>query len=339
MRRERSPTKVSPQKGTGRDSTPPNPHRDSGESTPIQTFPDGVKVLHVCPDATIDICFVHGLTGDRESTWTAEGQSAPWPKILLPPRLETARILTYGYDAYVVRKGVAGSNRLIDHAKNLLHDLTGDRGVCNASSRPIAFVAHSLGGLVVKEAVLLSRNNPEAHLRGIFDCVKGIVFMGTPHQGSWMADWAKISAAALSLLKSTNKSLLDILETDSQQLESIQDRFWSMVRELRENGRPLEVMCFAEEKALPLVGKVVSRESATLTGYSSSSIPANHRDMVRFTSAEETGFKRVLAELARWESQAGQCKQLSRLLPSGDWSPSTQGNDGAATGKKDYCEP
>lgn len=82
--------------------------------------------LHDCPHATVDICFVHGLTGDRTTTWTAQGQSDLWPKTLLPSKLSTARILSYGYDAYVVRGSVAGSNRLIDHATNLLTDLTTD---------------------------------------------------------------------------------------------------------------------------------------------------------------------------------------------------------------------
>ena len=260
-------------------------------------------MLYDCSEATIDICFVHGLTGNRDSTWTAHGQSTSWPKTLLPPKLSKARILTYGYDAYIVRKSVASSNRLIDHATNLLNDLTTDRACCNASSRPLIFVTHSLGGLVCKEAILLSRNNPEAHLRGIFDRIKGIIFMGTPHKGSWMADWANIPASALGLMKSTNKSLLKILETDDQFLESIQVRFWAMIRELREGGRRLEVTCFFEELPLPVVGKVVSKESATLEGYNMISIHANHRDMVKFGSAEDNRFKRLLGELIRWEGQ------------------------------------
>jgi len=253
----------------------------------------------------VDICFVHGLTGDRDSTWTASGQSAPWPKTLLPPELDKARILTHGYDAYVVRGSVASANRLVDHATNLLHDLTTNRICCKASRRPLIFIAHSLGGLVCKEAILLSRNNPEHHLRGIFDCTKGIVFMGTPHKGSWMAAWAKIPTSAIGLVKATNKSLLEVLETNNQFLESIQVRFWAMIREQRESGRRLEVTCFFEELPLPVAGLVVSKESATLEGYNSISIHANHRDMVRFASADDNGFKRLLGELIRWESQAG----------------------------------
>ncbi|KJZ70321.1 hypothetical protein HIM_10289 [Hirsutella minnesotensis 3608] len=277
--------------------------RSSSENPPPNLFPHGVEVLHDCANATVDICFVHGLTGNRDSTWTAQGQSTPWPKTLLPSKLSKARIVTYGYDAYIVRKSVASSNRLIDHATNLLHDLTTDRASCDASSRPLIFVAHSLGGLVCKEAVLLSRNNPEAHLRGVFECTKGIIFMGTPHKGSWMADWAEIPASALGLLKSTNKPLLKILATNDQLLESIQVRFWSMVRELREAGRRLEVTCFFEELPLPVVGRIVSKESATLEGYSSFSIHANHRDMVKFGSADDNGFERLLGELTRWESR------------------------------------
>lgn len=121
--------------------------------------------------------------------------------------------------------------------------------------------------------------------------------MGTPHKGSWMANWARIPAGAFGLVKSANKSLLKVLETDDQLLEAIQVDFLSMVRELQENGRRVEVTCFFEELPLPVAGKIVSRESATLEGYSSFSIHASHSDMVKFGSANETGFTRLLGEL------------------------------------------
>lgn len=275
----------------------------SPSQAPIVSFPDSVKVVHDNAGATVDICFVHGLTGNRDTTWTANGQAQPWPQTLLAPQLTTARILTYGYDAYVVKRSVASSNRLIDHASNLLNDLTTDRASHNASDRPLIFVAHSLGGMVCKEAILQSRNNPEGHLKKIFECTKGIIFIGTPHMGSWMADWARLPASALGVVKSTNKSLLKVLETDNQLLESVQVRFLGMIRDLRESNRRLEVTCFFEELPLLGVGKVVSKESATFAGYNPISIHANHGDMVKFSSLEETGFKRVLGELSRWEME------------------------------------
>ncbi len=282
--------------------TPLRTNRSDSLPSAHSSFPSGIKVWHDCPDATVDICFVHGLTGNRDTTWTAHGESEPWPVTLLAPKLTRARLLTYGYDAYVVQKSAVSVNRMIDHAANLLNDLTNDRASSHASSRPAILVAHSLGGLVCKEAFLLSRNNPEPHLRGLFECVVGVIFLGTPHKGSWMADWAKIPASGLGLVKTSNKSLLQILETENQLLESTQLRFLLAVRELRESGRKIDVTCFFEELPFAVVGPVVSKDSATLDGYTSFSVHANHKDMVRFRSTEDDGFKRLLGELVRWES-------------------------------------
>ncbi|KAF4468130.1 hypothetical protein FALBO_5005 [Fusarium albosuccineum] len=284
----------------------------SSQGTPVVSFPDGVQVLHDCSNAAIDICFVHGLTGDRVTTWAVTPQSKPWPETLLPVELRSARILTYGYDAYFMRKSVASVNGLSEHASNLLNDLRTDRARSNASTRPLVFVAHSLCGLVCKEAILLSRNNPERHLQGIFDYTKGIIFLGTPHRGSWMADWASIPASALGLIKSTNKTLLKTLQTDDTYLKSVQVRFWDMVREQQNTGRDLGVTCFFKELPLPGVGLVVPKDSATLEGYNHISIYANHSNMVKFDSADNNGFKGLLGELTRWKnSAAGQSTPFS----------------------------
>lgn len=302
-----------------------NPWRKGGkasnkldsEPSHAVSFPDGVKVLHDSEDAVIDICFVHGLTGNRESTWTARGQSKPWPAALLPPKLEgAARVLTYGYDAYVVQaSSVASSNGLTEHAKNLLHDLTNNRRAANASNRPLVLVAHSLGGLISKEAVLLSREASQEQLESIFKCLRGIVFMGTPHRGSWMADWAKIPSSALGIVKSTNKSLLKILETDNTHLKSVQDRFETMILQQQRTGREIGIACFFEELGLSGVGKVVSQDSATFGGDTVVSIHANHSNMVKFQSDTDTGFTRLLGVLNGWMPQAGNTTDVDAVPP------------------------
>src|SRR3569833_2144953 len=307
-RRRKRRLSTDPQQKAGR-AVPARESRPDTSSTLeasfAPSFPDGVKVLHDCPDAVVDICFVHGLTGDRESTWTAKGQSTPWPQELLPARLERARILSLGYDAYYIARGsVASSNRLIDHARNLLNDLTTDRAGCNASSRTLIFVAHSLGGLVCKEAILSSRNNPEPHLCHVFNHTKGVIFMGTPHRGTWMADWAPLPAPPAGPAPPVNKSILQVLQTNNELLESIQVRFVAMVREQRERGnRPLEVTCFYEELPQHFGRTIVSKESATLDSYHTISIHANHSDMVLFVFVVELGFMRLLGELVRWEAE------------------------------------
>ncbi|KAJ5485842.1 hypothetical protein N7530_000142 [Penicillium desertorum] len=107
----------------------PSKSRPVTQQDPLtKTFSLGIKLLHNQEDATVDIVFIHGLTGDREKTWTAENASEPWPKAFLPSQLPTARVLTFGYDAYVTDwRGVVSQNRIGNHAWNLLTSLASYR--------------------------------------------------------------------------------------------------------------------------------------------------------------------------------------------------------------------
>lgn len=108
---------------------------------------------------------------------------------------------------------------------------------------------------------------------------------------------------ALQNPKLANKSLLEILETENQFLESIQERFLTLVLMELEKNRKFHITCFFEELPMPIVGQIVSKDSAKLAGFNAISIHSNHRDMARFASEEDNGFKRVLGELARWQAE------------------------------------
>lgn len=100
-----------------------------------------------------DIVFVHGLNGHREKTWSHS--SILWPKDLLPQDLPNARIITWGYNANVAPiSGLSSQNSLHGHARNLLLHLERLREEDYERSRPVVFIGHSLGGLVVKGAII-----------------------------------------------------------------------------------------------------------------------------------------------------------------------------------------
>lgn len=64
---------------------------------------------------------MHGLTGDREKTWTSKDAASPWLCTLLPAQVPNARILTFGYDAYVTDwTAMVSKNKIRHHSMNLL---------------------------------------------------------------------------------------------------------------------------------------------------------------------------------------------------------------------------
>ncbi|KIX06726.1 uncharacterized protein Z518_04702 [Rhinocladiella mackenziei CBS 650.93] len=251
----------------------------------FESFPSGIKVLFDPPEATLDVVFVHGLTGDRERTWTSP----------------TPEVLTFGYDAYVVRKhGEVAQIDISHHAKDLLNTLVNERQDHASATRPIIFVAHSLGGVLCKDALRASEVSGDMHLESITSCTWGIAFIGTPHGGSWLATWAKLPVTILDILKRTDVTLLSLLKPNSEVLARIHDDFLSMIRRRGSDHRQIEIACFYE--TMPLLGRVqiVDQPSATIPGFNNISIHADHRDVARFASADHPGCKSIIGVLGRW---------------------------------------
>ena len=94
-----------------------------------------------------------GISDDEEEICTGPplpcvaSQPLYWPRDALPHDCSEA---LYGYDSHVT-KGYAGCNKsnIFAHAKDLLWALQRSK----PPRRPAIFVAHSLGGLIVKEVI------------------------------------------------------------------------------------------------------------------------------------------------------------------------------------------
>lgn len=210
-----------------------------------------------------DVVLVHGLGGHPKDTWkysanektshqgrgfrklfqrkrntssasAIEQQGSPsaecfWPEELLPRDFPNIRILTYGYDSNVSHfcKGAANQMTISQHGRTLLESLTDERRNCG--HRPIIFVAHSLGGLLVKDAIIESRKyGPEATEQMAFQRCHAIMFFGTPHLGSGAANWGVLLSnivEALGVGFSSYKGVLRQLAPDSEKLESLTREF------------------------------------------------------------------------------------------------------------------
>lgn len=101
-------------------------------------------------------CLDQGLVGSPRSTFSGTStavSSVFWPADLLPQVCKNARILTFGYDSNVTKyaSGPTNMNSIFSHGKDFLFSLKRMR----VPGRPLIFVAHSLGGILVKEVMSL----------------------------------------------------------------------------------------------------------------------------------------------------------------------------------------
>jgi hypothetical protein len=172
-----------------------------------------------------------------------------WPKDLLKDDCPNARILTFGYNTNV-SNGYSAKNQgnIFSHARNLLYALETKRR--EVDNRRLLFIAHSLGGILVKEVLRRSEIDPDARINNIFTLTVGVFFFGTPHRGS--KDWASfgegVAGVAGHLLgMDVNNQVLHALLPTGPELELCRESFavqWT------KRGNDLVVRTFQESKGV-----------------------------------------------------------------------------------------
>jgi hypothetical protein len=129
-----------------------------------------------------DLVFVHGLDGDPFKTWNLTGDES-WSTWLAVDRPDL-NVWTLEYDV----RSTAWAGRalpLTDRATNVLATLDGS----GLGSRPLCFVTHSFGGLLVKQLLRHAIDFANEY-ESIVRHTRGVVFLSTPHAGSDLASLA-----------------------------------------------------------------------------------------------------------------------------------------------------
>ncbi|KAF8509768.1 hypothetical protein BU17DRAFT_55925 [Hysterangium stoloniferum] len=170
---------------------------------------------------TRSIVAIHGLDGHRERSFTASN-GVLWLRDLLPKSIPNARILTYGYDARTHGKN-RSQQMLYDLSTNFMAKLSNFR-VYTKTNRPLIFVAHSFGGIMLKNALIQAHLDGDEHLshhKAIASFTYGIIYLGTPHQGIDLTSWSRSFAKSHSISHQNDPILIQLglhSETLEQQL-------------------------------------------------------------------------------------------------------------------------
>ncbi|KAL8736836.1 MAG: hypothetical protein Q9181_002279 [Wetmoreana brouardii] len=244
---------------------------------------------------SVDIIFVHGLGGTSQKTWSRNRDIEYfWPREWLP--LESgftqARVLSFGYNAHFATSGRENILNIADFAKDLLfgmkfglNDNSEELGIGKV---PIVFVAHSMGGLVVKKAYILGHNDRQ--YEAIISSTRAILFLSTPHRGTNLAELLN-RILSVSLFNHSAKQYIAELKQNSPALQDINELF-------RNIAPQLQIFSFFETQQTAVGPRkmMVLEKDSSILGYPyeiSKPLDADHHNVCKYTGQQDPNYVSV----------------------------------------------
>lgn len=248
----------------------------------------GLSLLYSSTAPEIDFIFAHGLGGNSRKTWSKSSlQSHFWPKEWLSkdPAFKNVRIHSYGYDSYYL-KGKEDCLNVHHIGKSFLGAISTSPCIANSGTY-IVVIGHSMGGLVMKKAYILAKQ--DAVHKALAGRFAAFYFLATPHRG---ADSAKMLKNFLRV--AYDRAYIGDLKPTSGAVQVINDEF-------RHSSAGLELWSFYETQNMKRFSSlIVNPESAVLGYREEKQIPmtADHRSICKFDTPEDSNYALLRNALA-----------------------------------------
>ncbi|KAL6918394.1 hypothetical protein FSST1_009889 [Fusarium sambucinum] len=203
-----------------------------------------LSVVFDAPDAEFEIILVHGLAADPDWTWIQlfpidAQDSTEKDKItlhdLLKKKFSRSRILSFSDNStHLGNDSVVKTTEEI--GRSLLKEVEAKR---RRPPLPLIFIGHSMGGIVTKQALCTLGSEKT------LEDTSGIVFLGTPHQGSSLS-WLGSIVSFLTQPWGSDTTLVMSLTVRNPELSNLRREFED--RLTRQPRRP-HIVSFYETKA------------------------------------------------------------------------------------------
>lgn len=164
--------------------------------------------------------------------------------------------------------------------------------------------------MVVKQALIYSRslsNEKTEHLRSVYVSTFGILFLGTPHNGSDVAKWGTLlhnicTAVLPKKFMDSSPHLIKSLQTNNETLRGINSGFAPIQPRLH-------IYLFHETRTMDLHGTrsiIVDETSAApyIDGVERMGIEADHSHMCKFEDETSPGYEVVVEAIQRYSREA-----------------------------------
>jgi pimeloyl-ACP methyl ester carboxylesterase len=207
-----------------------------------------------------DVIFVHGLNGNPREYWFPAGQPEKYWLAWLGEDLPDVGVWSLGYENAALKpRGFSLARRFLqagfsmpleDRADNVLLRLELE----GIGERPLVFIGHSMGGLLIKEVLRTANESRDAKRRAIVERTRGVCFIATPHNGSDLAKLAHYFGSLLGINVSVEE-----LRPHQPHLRKLNQWYRDFVTR---EGNSIKTLSFFEMKPLPRVGLVVEAGDA-----------------------------------------------------------------------------
>jgi hypothetical protein len=201
---------------------------------------------------TIHSCIaISGLASHPFGSWQPKeaNKTFMWIRDDLPRHLRGTRAILYGYDTKL--DGSRSFQRIPDLAQALVTSLQ-TYGWSEPHANHIVFLAHSLGGLVLKAAIMQLAKSQDALHSQILNLIKGAIFFGVPNFGMEQAHFRTVAR------KNPNVALIEDIDVNSNYLRRLHESFLGL-------SKPLECFWAFETSESPTL--VVSQYLRCLRHY------------------------------------------------------------------------
>lgn len=224
-----------------------------------------------------------------------------WARMGIRNEVNSARVLSYDHGS------MTSSRNLKSMADDLLRQISTRRPAKNIR-RPLFFICHSIGGLVVKLA--LTQASRSVQYRSIIENCYGISFFATPHRGSSHlsnGDFKTRIEKLLYLSDSLPPRLMDELKLDHEPLLKIDENFRHLASELQiwtfyeTEDSNLSGDGVAGQSDIPFLVPITSMRSAILSLRHERvcALQSNHADCASFGERNKQTLKMYLLELGK----------------------------------------
>jgi hypothetical protein len=211
---------------------------------------DGITVLFSPPteEHQIDVLAISSLGSHPFGSFIHKGDGHMWLSDSLPRDVPAARVMIYGYESGLQRStSFASLSSLASSLKHAIYRL-----LRFEKGKPLILIGHSLGGLLIKEALIqIDKSDSESDMIGL---IFGGLFFSVPNDGM------DIESLIPMVNDQLNRFLLELLNPMNSQILEHQKQDFSRFL----NWTSFEVFCFYETELSPTAAKVVKLPKITL---------------------------------------------------------------------------